>query len=370
MCGRKNKNQVQMSRFVFTAIVLLSSLATNIAHALCDPGQKEIASRLVKEARASFDDIDSLILLKRSVKTCPGYVAWMEIGRLESALENDADAQYAFENARDFYQPRGDGSFSNVEVRRKALASGWLAEVYLDNGELALASVATQEARGGYDAINQVPPDRLLQLQANIDDAMINAEASVLARSFEVQHERATRGIGVRPVVNEVEESPEIVAETDSIESLYEGDTVAESVEELPEADTDAISVPEESIAQARPVTESRLNIPVLFEYNSADLSDVSRRTVGQLGAALNALNLGPADSVVIVGHTDAQGSAEYNYELSVRRAKTVLDSVSGLINGNVNFEAIGRGEEELRYSGVSEDDHRRNRRVEIVVRR
>lgn len=44
-------------------------------------------------------------------------------------------------------------------------------------------------------------------------------------------------------------------------------------------------------------------------------------------------------------------------------------DSLRSMLSGtDVMLSAEGRGETELRYLGNSRDDHRRNRRVELVV--
>ena len=354
---------------VAIGVSILSLVGGGLAHAKCDSGQRDIAAKIVAEARATFDDIEKLVLLKKSIKTCPGYVAWMEIGRLELELENEPDARDAFERARDVYRPRNDGTMSANAIRRQAIANSWLAEVYSDGGDLALASVATREARQGFAALTKPVPVRLLNLQAEIDDAMASADASVLARSFQLQHERATRGIGVRPIVSQATTAPEVQAQTDELEALYQGDTDAAAVASTQEIEPQA---PVESHARpsTQASTESKLNIPVLFEFNSAELSNGSSGTVQQLGVAINALNLESTATVVVVGHTDSQGAADYNQTLSVRRAGAVMNAMQNLLQSPVAIQAVGRGEDELRYFGTTADDHRRNRRVEIIIRR
>jgi len=72
--------------------------------------------------------------------------------------------------------------------------------------------------------------------------------------------------------------------------------------------------------------------------------------------------------TVTVVGHTDAQGAADYNQQLSQRRAQAV---VSYLESRNVNPErlaALGRGESEPVADNRTDAGRRANRRVELLV--
>jgi len=346
--------------------------------AQCESGQTKVANRYLTEARASTDDIERLVLVKRSLKACQTFIGWVELGKVQIALDNVADAVAAFESARDVYTPDNNGFYTSSELKRLAIGNAWLADIYLKVGELASASVATQEASRAYGILQVQKPMRLVQLQAEIDDAMASADASVLARTFDLQHQLSTRGIGVRAKVRESNEPPEVLAETDALQAEYDNVPVAvalntqNSVNPKPEASAAVVNEPTrpESIMDSGTLSESRLNIPVLFEFDSAKLSGASQNSVNQLGSAISALGLDSSASVIVVGHTDSQGDANYNQALSLQRANTVLSAFRTLVSSNPNFEARGSGEKELRYTGSSSDDHRRNRRVEIIVRR
>ena len=75
------------------------------------------------------------------------------------------------------------------------------------------------------------------------------------------------------------------------------------------------------------------------------------------------------ARSFRLVGHSDTRGDAEYNQDLSERRAHSVRDPVLAL-QGTVAWrvDAIGEGEREPLIHASSEADHRVNRRVEVRV--
>lgn len=334
----------------------------------CLDGAREVAASLAAQARAVADPLDRSLMLKRSLKVCPGYLAWVDLGRAELELDSFADAAYAFENARDHHVPDADGVLGRAEIEQRALGSAWLAESYRLDGELALASVAVQEARDGFDVAGRATPERLLELQAAIDDELAQADASTLARSFEVQHERATRGIGVRVRVRPRADAPEAERETAEAVAEYAGTTVREDRDDAPGA-TDGGAL---AAAPSAPpgVTESRMNIPVLFDFDSASLAPASERTVAQLAAAIRQLGLDGSATVRVIGHTDVRGPADYNLALSERRAATVLERIRTDSGTAARLEAAGRGESDPRYAGQGSDDHRRNRRVEVVVSR
>jgi outer membrane protein OmpA-like peptidoglycan-associated protein len=76
-----------------------------------------------------------------------------------------------------------------------------------------------------------------------------------------------------------------------------------------------------------------------------------------------------PVPDIVVVGHTDAVGSDEYNDELARKRAQAVRAMLIAHGIPGEDVVAIGRGKRELLVptpNGVAEP---RNRRVEIVVR-
>jgi len=344
-------------------IVLLPLVVTNNAHARCDDGQVEVATLLVEKAQKSTDAIERLVQLKQALKACPEFVSWYELGKVQLELGNTDDATLAFESARDFYQPDAQGAYTVDEMQRIAVSNAWLAEAYIQNGDIAPASVAIQESTRSFVAAELAPPQRLVQLQGQIDDELANTDAQVLSRSLNIQHQRATaRGIGVRPATRENDSTSDDQELTDRIATEYAGESLAS----LAAAPT--IALPQQSEEPA--ASESRLNIPVLFAFDSDELSAEGAATIDQLSQAINALSLSSDAAVVVVGHTDSVGDASYNMSLSERRANTVLAAIQPMMQTQSAFESQGRGETELRYTESTDNDRRRNRRVEIIVRR
>ncbi|MEM6374057.1 MAG: OmpA family protein, partial [Pseudomonadota bacterium] len=86
------------------------------------------------------------------------------------------------------------------------------------------------------------------------------------------------------------------------------------------------------------------------------------------LGALASNLQAYPESTVQILGHTDSDGDASYNQDLSERRASAVTDI---LIGGGVapgRLVAIGRGETQPVASNLTPEGKAQNRRVDIVI--
>ena len=72
---------------------------------------------------------------------------------------------------------------------------------------------------------------------------------------------------------------------------------------------------------------------------------------------------------IVISGHTDTVGSKEYNYNLSLDRAKTMFDIL--VANGAVpdDIRVTSHGEGNLLIKTRDDVPEPKNRRVEIVIK-
>jgi outer membrane protein OmpA-like peptidoglycan-associated protein len=110
-------------------------------------------------------------------------------------------------------------------------------------------------------------------------------------------------------------------------------------------------------------VHEQSVNLNVPFDSNSSALTPQASAQLAQLEIALNSAALGK-DRFVVAGHTDAKGSAQYNKQLSQRRAEAVK---SYLVSKGIDahrLDAVGYGSEHLLAPDRPEDPS--NRRVEI----
>ena len=103
------------------------------------------------------------------------------------------------------------------------------------------------------------------------------------------------------------------------------------------------------------------------FDFGRANVREDVRMRLGRVVQLLKEM---PEIDVQIVGYTDDIGSAEYNLELSIRRAESVRDYIvaRGIDNGRLSV--AGRGKSEPLVSNTTPEGRAVNRRVEFVVRR
>jgi len=88
-----------------------------------------------------------------------------------------------------------------------------------------------------------------------------------------------------------------------------------------------------------------------------------------ELRSVLAEMKKRPVPDVLVIGHTDTQGSLEANDELSRMRAEKVKGFLVGIGVAPERIKVAGRGERELLVPTADNVDEPRNRRVEINVR-
>ena len=123
-------------------------------------------------------------------------------------------------------------------------------------------------------------------------------------------------------------------------------------------------SRPEPRAAEPMVATQVTLSDRTTFDLDSDELLPAARETLSELVAAIREGRL--VGQIEVVGHTCDLGPAEYNQDLSERRAQAVVDY---LLSAGIEADEIvsdGRGENEPRFPNDSEANRSRNRRVEI----
>lgn len=115
-----------------------------------------------------------------------------------------------------------------------------------------------------------------------------------------------------------------------------------------------------------RGIVPRSIPVPVTFEYGTTTFTSVGQDAAREL---LGALQEQKPSRILLVGHTDVRGTAEFNMKLSHDRADAVASFLreNGL---NVRVETDGKGANEPMHlsdtSGLSEEDiYALNRRVE-----
>jgi outer membrane protein OmpA-like peptidoglycan-associated protein len=115
-----------------------------------------------------------------------------------------------------------------------------------------------------------------------------------------------------------------------------------------------------------RGIVPRSVPVPVTFEYRTASLTGIGEEAAREL---VEALKEQKPSRLILIGHTDVRGSAEFNMKLSRERAEA-LASILRQNGINIPVETAGKGASEpMRLSdtsGLSQDDiYALNRRVE-----
>ena len=103
----------------------------------------------------------------------------------------------------------------------------------------------------------------------------------------------------------------------------------------------------------------------LLFDFDSDVLRAESKKNLDNLASSLG--NFGDS-KLLLVGHTDSQGTDSYNQDLSRRRAGSVASYLESHGVSSARVEATGRGETEPIATNDTEVGRAQNRRVEVAI--
>jgi outer membrane protein OmpA-like peptidoglycan-associated protein len=104
----------------------------------------------------------------------------------------------------------------------------------------------------------------------------------------------------------------------------------------------------------------------VLFASAKSDLLPAAQVKLNDVANAL--IKEDPLSKIVVEGHTDSQGGASYNQDLSQRRAQAVRDYLVSRGIASDRITAQGFGPSRAIADNASPEGRANNRRVEIVV--
>jgi outer membrane protein OmpA-like peptidoglycan-associated protein len=103
----------------------------------------------------------------------------------------------------------------------------------------------------------------------------------------------------------------------------------------------------------------------ILFPFDSSELLPDARTNLRRLA---DQLQDEARTDVMIVGHTDSQGTDEYNQRLSERRARAAAEYLADQGVSSARLRSTGRGEREPIESNATESGRQQNRRVEVAI--
>lgn len=110
---------------------------------------------------------------------------------------------------------------------------------------------------------------------------------------------------------------------------------------------------------------QAQLTVAIQFDFNSARINPNSYRALGLMADALYHPYL-EGYCFLIIGHTDAVGSRDYNLKLSQQRADAIRDALVNPFGiSPARVETVGMGEEQLLEPGSP--NAAGNRRVQLI---
>ncbi|AMK13013.1 OmpA family protein [Pseudodesulfovibrio indicus] len=110
----------------------------------------------------------------------------------------------------------------------------------------------------------------------------------------------------------------------------------------------------------------SGVDLDILFDFDKAVIQQQSYPLLDALGESLSSPQLRGRE-IVIGGHTDAAGDAQYNLDLSRRRADAVKTYLVDRWKADpALIKTVGYGKTRPLTAGTTDGDQQRNRRVEI----
>ncbi|WP_153306686.1 OmpA family protein [Desulfogranum japonicum] len=114
------------------------------------------------------------------------------------------------------------------------------------------------------------------------------------------------------------------------------------------------------SIQRSQDVLTATFRGEAFFEYDSSTLLPGAYDEIARMASVLNRY---PQTQIEVGGHTDTRGSAEYNQQLSLRRARAVENALIQQGVAPQRIRAVGYGK-----SRPVSSSHAMNRRVEVII--
>lgn len=197
-----------------------------------------------------------------------------------------------------------------------------------------------------FNALSIVTLGAVLSMTAGLAFAGETVSADKIVRALRPMS--TTRGLSTGPQVDTAKQAKE-----------------ASFINTLRNRKTRSLSFGERQEIAELAATKPKIDLEILFEYKSAEISKSSEAAVDELGKALSDPSL-KGSTFFVAGHTDAVGGESYNQDLSERRAdaiKKVLIEEFGLKASDL--VTVGYGKTKPKDPKAPMDPS--NRRVQVV---
>lgn len=135
--------------------------------------------------------------------------------------------------------------------------------------------------------------------------------------------------------------------------------------------DVQAAELRSELVSTGVQVIENNDSIRLVMPGNitfKTDSADINSSFYPVLNSVARVLKKYDNSTVLVSGHTDSTGSAEYNLKLSRERAQSVASYLEGQGIKSSRFEVLGMGSSNPIASNDTANGREKNRRVEIKI--
>lgn len=315
-----------MFKMLSMGSAVLSCLAVSFQTVAQESGQGDCVLAehyysLAQDRLGAHEESEAAVYLERAGAACPRYAYFQELGELRMKSVNQNDRPLAVDAFIEAHVLA-----SSDQERARAL---W-----------KYAALLNQEG----DPQNA---DRMIREARRLDEG--NQEIAGLAAAIQVQIENPTREQLVRGLAA----------------SLYKPIHMVTATGQLAGAGA-SLAVPDASTVSG---DSASIRIPINFEFNSTTLDPSTSRNIELLANTLSDDEF-QGRNFEFVGHADVRGEAQYNMELSRRRAYAIYEVVMEIdANLEGRISVTGMGESDPIEPGDSEDAHRANRRLQVLVK-
>lgn len=135
--------------------------------------------------------------------------------------------------------------------------------------------------------------------------------------------------------------------------------------------DVQAAELRQELMSTGVQVVETADSIRLIMPGNitfKTDSADINSSFYPVLNSVAKVLNKYSNSTILVSGHTDSTGDAEYNLNLSRERAQSVASYLQGQGIKSTRFEVLGMGSSNPIASNSTADERAQNRRVELKI--
>ena len=325
-----------------------------------DAGKKPVI--MMARAAAQTAEDARLIALQRQIEQ-------------ETAAANDAAARRELDmlaraRAESERARKAEAERATAEADRVAAEE---ARVRAENA----ADRLTQEKAAAEQALARSAQEKTAAEQALARTAQERAAAEqALARSAQERAEADAQRAAAERARSDAEQATQALAQqkaqADAARQASEAEA-ARARSDAQQAERDKLALRERLRQQLNVILQTResargliVNMSdVLFDSGKATLRPGAREKLAKVAGIVLAY---PGLNLEVEGHTDSVGSADYNLDLSERRANTVRSFLSQQGVSTASIVARGFGKEQPVATNGTAAGRQQNRRVELIV--